>query len=400
MPAIGSQEDYWVAENDGTASRSAMAAASGPYASAVPARIHDLDVDLPADLAADAEDAAAALARFDSYARIRLGQDSPALGPMSAILLRTESASSSQIEDLTAGARQIALAEINQSTSVNAAMIVANVRTMEAALRLADNIDERAVLAMHQELLSAQPGWAQHAGRYRTQLVWVGTSSITPRGASHVGPQPELIPAAMADLIKFCGRENLPVIVHVAIAHAQFETIHPFVDGNGRTGRALVHAMIRGKGLVTSTTAPISAGLLTRTADYMHAISEFQAGDARPIIERFAEASRFAAHSGGQLVDSLADQLADARKRLAETGLRRQAAAWQVLPHLIAHPVINSRYLQDQLQLTAPTAQRALVQLVEAGVLAERTGLKRDRIWQQGGILKILDAYAASLTRR
>lgn len=109
IPAVGHEPAHWIAENDGRASRTAMAAASGPDESTVPALIGSLVVDLPADLAADAEEAAAELARFDEHARARLGRDSPALGPMSAILLRTESASSSQIENLTAGARQLAL---------------------------------------------------------------------------------------------------------------------------------------------------------------------------------------------------------------------------------------------------------------------------------------------------
>ena len=340
------------------------------------------------------------MTRFDAYARARLGLDSPALGPMSAILLRTESASSSQIENLTAGARQIALAEIGQSTSTNAAIVTANVRTMEAALRLANDLDEQAILAMQRELLLAQPGWAEHAGQYRKKLVWVGTSTITPRGAAHVGPQAELIAEAMADLVAFIRRDDLQIVAHAAIAHAQFETIHPFADGNGRTGRAIVHAMVRAKGLVRSTTAPISAGLLINTTGYTDALGAYRAGDARPIIERFAEASRFAAHSGTTLVDQLAEQIDEGSAALRATQLRPQAVAWRVLPHLIAHPVVNARFLTEQLGLNAAGAQRALTQLTDAGVLSERTGLKRDRIWQHSGILIVLDAYAAGLHRR
>ncbi len=376
-----------------------MAAASGPYESTVPAPISHLVFDLPADLAADAEEAAAELARFDEHARGRLGGDSPALGPMSAILLRTESASSSQIENLTAGARQLALAEIGQSTSDNAAIVRANVKTMEAALRLADHLDEEAILAMHRELLSAQPGWEDQAGRYRHQLVWVGSSSITPRGAAHVGPKSGLVPMAMRDLTAFVQREDMQVVAHSAIAHAQFETIHPFSDGNGRTGRALLHAMVRGKGLVTSTTAPISAGLLIDTSGYTDALGAYRAGDARPIIERFSDASRFAAHSGAALVDQLAEQIDEGNQALSASRLRPQAVAWRVLPHLVAQPVVNARYLEDRFEMSAPTAQRALAQLTDAGVLSERTGLKRDRVWQHAGILTVLDAYAASLRR-
>ncbi len=266
-------------------------------------------------------------------------------------------------------------------------------------MRLATQLDEQAILAMHRELLGAKPGWEDHAGRYRDQLVWVGSSSITPRRAAHVGPRSDLVPKAMQDLTTFVRREDLQVVAHAAIAHAQFETIHPFSDGNGRTGRALVHAMVRSKGLVTSTTAPISAGLLINTSGYTDALGAYRAGDARPIIERFSEAARFAAHSGAGLVDQLAEQIDEGLQALSISRLRPQAVAWRVLPHLIAQPVVNARYVQDRFTMSAPTAQRAISQLVDAGVLTERTGLKRDRVWQHPGILTVLDAYAAGLRR-
>ena len=94
------------------------------------------------------------------------------------------------------------------------------------------------------------------ARRYRNSLVWVGTSGVSPIGARHIAPQTEHIAPAMDDLIRFIHRADMPVLLQVALAHAQFETIHPFEDGNGRTGRALIHAMLKGKGPVTSTTAP------------------------------------------------------------------------------------------------------------------------------------------------
>jgi Fic family protein len=397
VPAIGHDDHTWVAESDGMSSRAKIAAASGPYRSAVVPAIAAYDPRLPADLAADAEEATAALSRFDAYARSALGADSPTLGPMSSILLRTESTSSSQIENLTVGARQLALAEIDQSPSGNAQVVVANVRAMEAALELADQLDEQAVLTMQAELLRSQPGWERHAGRYRDALVWVGTSNITPRGASHVAPQPEQVPAAMTDLVRFMRREDLPVLVQAAVAHAQFETIHPFADGNGRTGRAVVHALLRAKGVLRSTTAPVSAGLLTDTQGYFDALTAYRAGDARPIVERFSDASRFAASSGARLVDDLAGQVDDARRRL--TGLRPQAAAWRVVPHLVAHPVVNSHLLTTTLGLNQMAAQRALAQLTDAGVLEERTGRRRDRIWQHAGIIEVLDVYAQQLRR-
>ncbi|MFJ4230144.1 Fic family protein [Cellulosimicrobium cellulans] len=395
---VAREGHYWVAESDGLSTRAQVAAGSGAYESTVPVTIADYAPALSPQQSADAEEAAAALARFDSYASAALGPDNPALGPMSSILLRTESASSSQIENLTVGAKQLALAEIDQTTSANARTVVANVRAMQAALDLADKLDEDSILTMHRELLIGQPGWEGHAGRYRRSLVWVGPSSISPRGATHVGPQPELVPAAMADLLAFIRREDLPVLVQTAVAHAQLETIHPFTDGNGRTGRALVHAMLRAKGLTRNTIAPVSAGLLIDTDAYFDALTAFRAGDAWPIVEQLSRASRFAATAGARLVDDLAAQVAAARERLA--GLRPQASAWKVVPHLVAHPVLNAAFLRNHLGFSDVTAQRALSQLSDAGVLRERSGLRRNRVWQHDGILAVLDVFAQGIRRR
>jgi Fic family protein len=202
----------------------------------------------------------------------------------------------------------------------------------------------------------------------------------------------------MRDLVAFIAREDLPVLVQSAVAHAQFETIHPFADGNGRTGRALVQAMLRGKELVRNVTAPISAGLLRDTDEYFNALQEFRTGAAAPIVEQFSSAARYAASSGRKLVDDLASEQESSRTKLGT--LRSQAGAWKVLPHLIAQPVVNTAYLQEHLAMNPMSAGRALEQLSEAGVLVESTGLRRNRVWQQIGILAILDDYAAGIRRR
>src|SRR5690606_11919728 len=131
-----------------------------------------------------------------------------------------------------------------------------------------------------------------------------------------------------------------------AVAHAQFETIHPFSDGNGRTGRALAQSILRNKGLVASTAVPVSAGLLVDVDRYFEALGAFRDGDAAPIIHEFAQASRIAAGTGSRLVDALAAQLEDSRARLS--GLRSDAAAWRVLPALVGQPVVNTKYLMNE----------------------------------------------------
>jgi Fic family protein len=384
-------DEVWIVDDDG-ASKAQRERESGPYRSSVVPPIVDIGLSLPGDLAADVDEATQALARFDAYATALLGEGE--LAPMAAILLRTESTSSSNIEQITAGAKQIALAELGESGSENANLVVRNVHAMEAAIQLADDIGEANLLHMHGRLLAEQPSFA---GRYREGLVWVGGSKYGPRGARHVGPPAADVPVAMCDLYDFLKRNDLPPLVLAAIGHAQLETIHPFADGNGRIGRALVHAILRRTGTVQRATAPVSAGLLRDTEGYFGALTGFRAGDARPIIERFSEASRFAAIRGSKLVDDLHKQTVEAHHLLR--AVRSDAAAHRVIPLLVGQPVINVTFIQEQLALDARSAFRAIDTLVREGVLVERTGRSRNRVFQHSGMIQVLDDFAADIRR-
>ncbi|KFI64550.1 Fic family protein [Bifidobacterium cuniculi] len=398
IPAMGLETHTWIIPEGSGVSRSRRSRGNGPYQSAVPIRLSGLDVDIPGELAAQVEEATKALRAFDDYAMFRLGDQVQTLGPMSAVLMRTEATSSSQIEHLTVDAKNLALEMIHESNSENAAVVVGNVRAMESSLQLAEHLSKENLLAMHRALLSAQRGFEQYAGRLRDEVIWVGTDSHSPRGASFVGPQPELIDASLDDLIAFLQRDDLPALVQCALAHAQFETIHPFVDGNGRTGRALIHAILRNKGITTHMAPPVSAGLLRQTERYFDTLTAFRAGDAAPLVSLFAEVGLFAARSGTALIDDLDDQLMQIRQSLS--GVRKDAAVWKVIPHLIAQPILNTRYLQDEVALSKPQAERALRTLAEHGAITARNSAKRNVVWEQRDILDVLDGYAESLRRR
>lgn len=370
---------------------------TGEYESLVPPRIAEWAPVVDAELSRDVEEATLALREFDLHTAAKLGTDSPALGPMSAILLRTESASSSQIEQLTTSARQLALAELEESVKVNANTVLRNVRAMEAALLLASRLDSPAILAMHSELLRNDFTLSDEAGRFRRELVWVGGDDAGPRGAQLIAPQPELVEDAVNDVVAFMDRDDIGTLVKTAISHAQFETIHPFVDGNGRTGRAIAQSLLRRDGITVNTTVPLSAGLLTDIPSYFDALTHYREGDAAPIIRRFCSAARFAARTGRALVDSLAHELAEARSRLS--GVRSDSKAHVVLDALVGQPVVNSAYLRTHLRITEQSAHRALATLTERGVLTERTGHSRNRVWAHAGILSALDDYAERARR-
>lgn len=388
----------WKPRAPGMYSRAEVARQTGSYQAAVTAPIAHWTPEISGEDAADIEDATRQLVEFDKQAQRALGTDNPALGPMTAILLRTESASSSQIEQLTTSAKQLALAEINEGDKANALTVLGNVRAMEAAIQLADDISEDSILAMHKALMLHQPGFdPSGAGRWRDEQVWIGPGQAGPLMAEFVAPHHDRVRGAIMDLVKFIDRQDVSVLVQVAVSHAQFETIHPFPDGNGRTGRALAQSILRNKGLVGSTAVPISAGLLVDTSRYFAALGAFRQGDAGPIVREFARAARIAATTGSRLVDDLIAQLEESRAKMAR--LRADATAWKVLPALIGQPAVNTKYLMNELGLGEMAALRALDTLTDLDVLTETSGRGRNRVWQHRGIFEILDDYAAGIRR-
>lgn len=362
---------------------------SGPYQAAIPADIAGVsDVPLTPATRALMTEAATEIARFDQ----EVGAD---LAPFSSVLLRTESAASSRIENLAASAKAIALAELGDTSRENAAIIVANTVAMEAAIALADHLDGDAILAMHKALLgSTEP---ETAGKWRTVQNWIGGSDWSPHHAMFVPPHPDQVPAAIRDFERFLARDDLPALVQAAVAHAQFETIHPFTDGNGRTGRALVHSLLRRRELSRHVTVPVSAGLLADTRSYFEALTAYREGDPEPIVERLANASFAAINNGRALVDELHTVRASWDEAISA---RRGASAWRLADMLLSQPVVASPLVQRQLDVTAPAALGAIQQLVEAGVIVKVSGRERYRRYSAPGVLDALDAFAIRAGRR
>ena len=375
-------------------SRAQRAAIRPTYRAAVPAEIARLDATIEPAVLAAVDDARAEIARFDAdLATMLAGTE---VAPLSAVLLRTESASSSQIENIIAGAKALALAELGVARyGSNAGLVAANVDAMNRALELADDVTPETILAIHEALMRGQA----HAqpGQFRTEQAWIGGTSASPHTAAFVPPHHSRVEAAIHDLCAFIERTDLPLLAQAAIAHAQFETIHPFNDGNGRTGRALVHAMLKHGGATTRTTVPVSAGLLTDTDSYFAALTAYRNGDMSRIVERFTEAAFAAAHNGRTLAADLV--------RVYETWsstlkVRQTAAVWQVLPLLLSHPALTSAVVQEATGLSQPAADNVIKQLREAGILTKASGARRYVVWVANDVTRALDGFAARARRR
>lgn len=361
----------------------------GEYKAAIPAMIANLEVDLPAGVLANADEASREVARFDA----ELGHD---IAPFASVLLRSESAASSNIENLTASARAIAEAEaLGTKGRRNAALIVGNTEAMNAAVALADQIDAEAILAMHAALMGASH--PDMAGRWRAEQVWIGGGAFGPRGADFIAPHHARVEAGVADLLAFARRDDIPTLPQVAVAHAQFETIHPFTDGNGRTGRALVQAMLRHKRLTRQITVPVSAGLLSNTGAYFESLGSYRDGDPTPIVEQLSAASILAVVNGRHLVTDLRS----IRERWnSQIKARRDSAVHRVADLIIRQPVFDALTLQRELGITTGNARRYIDPLVAADVVVEFTDRARNRAWRAPEVLGALDAFAERAGRR
>lgn len=375
-------------------SRTQRAAIRPTYEASIPAAIAALDTTVDPVALAAADDARAEISRFDAELSTML--PGTEIAPLAAVLLRTESASSSQIENITARAKALALAELGHAKfGSNAKLVAANVDAMNRAIELADSVTPTAILAIHEALMRGQ----DHAdpGRFRSEQVWIGGSSASPHTAAFVPPHHDRVGQAIDDLCTFIARTDVPLLAQSAIAHAQFETIHPFNDGNGRTGRALVHAMLKQGGATTRATIPVSAGLLADTDSYFAALTAYRNGDPGPIVARFADAS-FAAIGNGR---ELARDLLDVYQRWSESiSARRTAAVWQMLPILLSQPAVTSGLVQEATGLSQPAADNVIIQLRDAGIVTKAAGVQRYIVWVATDVTRALDDFADRARRR
>lgn len=390
-PAVDTEPAVWEPRADAVGpTRAERSAVGRTYQAAVPAEIAGLDPVIAPSVLAQAEEAVAEMRAFDE-ARGEVGS-------FAAILLRSESASSSQIEQLTASARAIAEVELTGaagSGNGNAGVIAANSDAMRAALDLADRLDVDAILRMQKTLLAEA---APHLVGVRWEPVWIGGGGSTPLTAEFVPPVYQRVLPALDDLVAFMARDNLPVLVQAAIAHAQFETIHPFADGNGRTGRALVHALLRAKGVTNHITIPVSGGLLQDRDGYLDALDAYRDGSLEPIVSAFALSSLRSVQHARTMWSRLDEIKAGWSERLT---LRSDSAAWRLLDKLVAHPVVDAALAAQLMGVGETNAHRHLAALTEAGVLrARQHHQSRRTFWRAPEVLAVLDEYAAEVARR
>jgi Fic family protein len=362
------------------------------YEAYVPDPLMGRAIVLDGGVAADVADAEAAITRLNVGASALVDTEA-----LARLLLRAESVASSKIEGLEIGPRRLLKAEAAQvlrekSTDVTALEVLGNIEAMVYAVRSvrsSQDLVPAQLLEIHRRLLAGSP-LEDSGGKVRVVQNWIGGSSYNPCSAAFVPPPPELVDDLLLDLCRFCNDDSLPAVVQAALAHAQFETIHPFVDGNGRTGRALIHLTLRRRGLAPRVLPPVSLVLATWAKDYIAALdgTRYRGLPASPEaheglnrwIGLFAAACRRAVEDAAQF-DARARGLEEAwRERLGS--VRANSATDLLLHALPGAPVLTVRSAADLISRSLRATNEAIDRLSEAKVLVQVTLGRRNRAFE------------------
>ncbi|WP_030513398.1 Fic family protein [Nocardia sp. NRRL WC-3656] len=381
---------HWTGNLDAGLSRRDRS--SGSYEAYVPDRLVGRSIVLESDTAADVVDAEVAVRRLDSEASALVETE-----VLSRLLLRAEAIASSRIEGLEIGARRLLRADAARqlegaSGDVTAVEVLANIDAMAVAadaVEPGEPITQDILLKVHRRLFAGTT-LASHGGQLRVMQNWIGGSSFNPCSAVFVPPPPEYVPGLIEDLIDFCNTDDLPAVAQAAIAHAQFETIHPFIDGNGRTGRALIHLILRRRGVAEQVVAPVSLVLATWSDSYVDGLTKFryigspesaQAVSGLNIwVARFAAACSRAAADATLFEASAADLQQSWRARVAP--VRANSALDLLLGRLIGMPILTTTTAASLIGRSFPATNAAIERLVAAGILRQVTVGRRNRAFE------------------
>lgn len=365
------------------------------YQAFVPDDIADLELAIGADVA-EAAGAAASVVR-------ELGArpaDGGAWEALARHLLRSESVASSRIEGLEISHRRLARAAFGEAhEDLTAASVLGNVAAMEKAVAIGSRkepLTSASIRKIHRVLLQATRD-AHLAGKFRISQGWIGGGN-TPRDADFIPAPEDEIPRLIDDLCAFASRDDLPAVIQAAIVHAQFETIHPFHDGNGRVGRCLIHSVLRRRGLTTGFIPPVSLVLGANARAYVRGLERFRAGHVAEWCGLFAAAVGTAATEIGRLsgdVDGIREKW-----REAAGHPRTDSAAAKMIDLLPGYPILDVATVESVLDVSNQAARLAVAQLEGAGVLKRINTGRRNRAWEAVGLFELVEARERRLRGR
>lgn len=360
----------------------------------LPPLIAAVDVDLPGDAVVVMEEATREVVALDH----ERGAELQALG---AILLPTESVASSKIERVEASTADYARAMHGNRSNQAATAMAAATTAIDALITSVDGGDTlrlEAVLDAHRALMWDDPTERLYAGRFRDMQNWIGGSDHSPRNALFVPPPPGMVADYMADLVAFANRDDVPVLAQAVIAHAQFESIHPFTDGNGRIGRAIINTVLRRRGTTGRVIVPIASALVAHRDRYFDLLDDYRLGHVQSLVLSFSTATRIAAVEARVTADRVA-ALPDRWREMAGS-TRTGSATDRLLTRLPDLAAFTAEDAHDEIGGPLSSTYTAIERLREADVIRSLTDRKRNQVWGVVAILDELDDLGARIERR
>jgi Fic family protein len=345
-----------------------------------------------AELGPLGDDAQRDAARAEGVLTASAVQHVPRLEVAARLLLRAEGLASSRIEAINAPAELVAVADVDRSVGGPAAWVADNLRAVDAALAHEGPLTTEDLWAWHRILMASADLDDDHKGAWRDRLGWIG--GPTPHRAAHVAAPHDRIEILMRDLVDYANSTRHDPVTAAALVHAQFETIHPFADGNGRLGRLLIGWMLhRRPGLAVPP--PISVAFLRDVGGYLSGLTLFRTVGPDEWVRWFARTVEHAATSATARLEAVADLVASWPARL--DGIRSDAAAHRLVGQIATHPALDVATAAGLLGVSAPAARTALETLTERGVLRLASlpgsgGPGRPRRWWVAG--ELLDLLA------
>jgi Fic family protein len=286
--------------------------------------------------------------------------------PLALLLLRAEGVASSYIEGLGTPLADVAAAEVGETSNATAVWVADNLTAVRYALDGSGrNLTIEAIHEWHRLLMGPSGRLADEmVGAFRTAQSWIGGTS--PRTASFVPPPPDRVADLMVDLVGFVNAERVDPVTQAAVAHAQFETIHPYGDGNGRIGRILIGWILAHRTGIT-VPPPVSVFIARDPGGYLAGLTRFRFGELDPWVEWLAAELQYSSEAAEALMVR-SEQLLE-QWQLRTDDLRADATARQVLPVLVEQPVISSDLVAEHFSVSERAARAALATLAERDIL-------------------------------
>lgn len=309
--------------------------------------------------------------------------------------VRKEAVLSSQIEGTQSSLSELLLFENDMSPGVpldDVTEVSNYVAAMEHGLkRLAEGfpLSLRLLREVHEVLLARGRGSEKRPGEFRTSQNWIGGSR--PGNALFVPPPPDQVISCMGDLESFLHQQEIPTLIRAGLAHAQFETIHPFLDGNGRTGRLLITLLLCADGVLPQPLLYLSLFLKSNRSAYYDLLQRVRThGDWEAWLDFFLHGVEETANQASATAVRLLEIFRQDRAKLQTVG-RRNVSALKLHDILQRHPLITISRLVKAHGFTAPTAASSLTLLAEHGIVRELTGYRRNRVFSYTEYLRTLN---------